>query len=108
MIEGMAAAVGMAERVPFANDLLVDDLGYIWIQSYRLPDGAGSREWRVFTETGQPVAVVQMPEGLRALAITPDVITGVRTDELGRQFVQLHALDRRGDIERRPLPPGCA
>ena len=108
MIEGMAAAVGMAERVPFANDLLVDDLGYIWIQSYRLPDGAGSREWRVFTETGQPVAVVQMPEGLRALAITPDVITGVRTDELGRQFVQLHALDRRGDIERRPLPPVCA
>lgn len=108
MIEGMAAAVGMAERVPFANDLLVDDLGYIWIQAYRLPDGAGSPEWRVFAETGQPVAVVQMPEGLRALAITQDTVTGVRTDELGRQFVQLHALDRRGDIERRPLPPGCA
>ena len=108
MIEGMAEAVGMAERVPFANDLVVDDLGYIWTQSYQLPDGAGSPEWRVFTETGQPIGVVEMPEGLRALAITQDTVTGVRTDELGRQFVQLHALDRRGDIERRPLPPGCA
>lgn len=97
----------MAERVPFANDLIVDDLGYLWIQSWQLPDGPGSPEWRVFTETGQPIGVVELPEGLRALAIAEDAITGVRMDELGRQFVQVHALDRGGDLESRPLPPGC-
>ena len=107
MIETMGRAVGMAARVPFANELIVDDLGYIWIQPYRLPDGAGSREWRLFTEAGEAVGVVEMPEGLRVLAIAADAITGVRTDELGRQFVQVHGLDRRGDLEIRPMPPGC-
>ena len=107
MIEVMGEAVGMAERVPFANDLIVDDLGYIWIQSWQLPDGPGSPEWRVFSESGQATEVVTMPEGFRILAITADEITGVRTDELGRQFVQVHALDRRGHGESRPLPPGC-
>ncbi|WP_419950069.1 hypothetical protein [Candidatus Palauibacter sp.] len=107
MIEVMAEAVGMAERVPFANDLIVDDLGYMWIQSWQLPDGSGSPEWRVFTETGREIGTVQLPEGFRVLVIATDAITGVRTDELGRQFVQVHALDRRGDLESRPPPPGC-
>lgn len=107
MIEVMGEAVGMAERVPFANDLIVDDLGYIWIQSWQLPHGPGSPEWRVFTETGRGIGTVRLPDGLRVLEISAGALTGVRTDEFGRQFVQVHALERRGDLERRPLPPGC-
>ncbi|WP_419941222.1 6-bladed beta-propeller [Candidatus Palauibacter sp.] len=107
MVEAMGEAVGMAERIPFAYDLIVDDLGYVWIQPYQLPDGPGNSEWRVFAETGQAIGPVQLPEGLRALAISTDAILGVRRDDLGRQFVQVHALDRRGDVESRPLPPGC-
>lgn len=103
----MADAAGMADRVPFANDLIVDDLGHIRARSRQLPDGSGSPQWRVFTETGQAVGVVEMPESFRVFAISADAITGVRTDELGRQFVQLHALDRGGDLGSRPLPPGC-
>lgn len=107
MIEVMGEAVGMAERVPFANDFIVDDLGYIWIQSWQLPDGPGSPEWRVFTETGRGIGTVRLSEGLRVLDISAGALTGVRTDEFGRQFVQVHALERGGDLERRPLPPGC-
>ena len=106
MIEGMGEAMGMAERIPFAHDL-VDDLGYVWAQPHELPDGPGSSEWRVFAETGQAIGTVHLPVGLRALAISTDAVVGVRTDDLGRQFVQVHALARRGDVESRPLPPGC-
>ena len=49
----------------------------------------------MFTETGQTIGTVQLPEGLRR------PITGVWTDELGR-IVQVHALDRGGDLETRP------
>ncbi|MCY3599624.1 MAG: hypothetical protein OXN85_06610 [Gemmatimonadetes bacterium] len=107
MIEVMGEAVGMAERVPFANDLIVDELGYIWIQSWQLPGGPGSPEWRVFTETGRGIGTVQVPEGFRVLDISAEALTAVRTDELGRQFVQVHALDRREAVATLPLPPGC-
>ncbi|WP_419164131.1 hypothetical protein [Candidatus Palauibacter sp.] len=107
MIEGMGEAMGMAERIPFAHDLIVDDLGYVWAHPHELPDGPGSSEWRVFAETGQAIGTVHLPVGLRALAISTDAVVGVRTDDLGRQFVQVHALARRGDVESRPLPPGC-
>lgn len=107
MIEVMGEAIGMAERVPFANDLIVDELGYIWIQSWQLPDGTGSPEWRVFTKTGRGIGTVRLPEGLRALHISAEAVTAVRTDELGRQFVQVHGLERRDALEILPLPPGC-
>jgi len=107
MIEVMGNAIGMADRVPFANDLIVDDLGYIWIQSWQLPAGPGSPEWRVFTETGRGIGTVRLPEGLRVLDISADAITAVRTDEFGRQFVQVHALERRAAVDILPPPPGC-
>ena len=107
MIEVMAAAVAMAERVPYANDLIVDEPGYIWIQSWQLPQGPGSPEWRVFTETGRGIGTVRVPEGLRVLDISAETLTAVRTDELGRQFVQVHALERRDALEILPLSPGC-
>ncbi|MYC89444.1 MAG: hypothetical protein F4X22_14590 [Gemmatimonadales bacterium] len=107
MIEVMGEAVGMAARVPFANDLMVDEPGYIWIQSWRLPGGPGSPEWRVFTETGRGIGAVRLPEGLRVLHISAEALTAVRTDELGRQFVQVHALERRDTLAMLPVPPGC-
>ena len=53
------------------------------------------------------IGTVRLPDGLRVLDISAGALTGVRTDEFGRQFVQVHALERGGDLERRPLPPGC-
>jgi len=107
MLETLAEATPMAERVPFAGGLLVDDLGYIWAQRYELPEGGAGTEWRVFTETGGSVGTVVLPERFHAVAIAADTILGVFTDELGRQDVRVYSLDRGGDTDVRPMPAGC-
>ena len=107
MIEAVGAAAGMAEQIPFVNDMIVDDLGYIWGQRYQLGDGSSNAEWRIFSEAGQAVGTIRLPEGLRILSISADTIAGVWTDSFGRQYVRMHTLNRGRDIESRPLPAGC-
>lgn len=107
MLEGLAATVPMAGRVPFGSGLIVDALGYIWVQRYQLPDGYPSSDWRVFTETGIASGTVVLPEGFRAVEISADAILGVFTHEMGREDVRVYALNRGGDVERRPALPGC-
>ena len=108
MFETLAEATPMADRIPFGSHLLVDDLGYIWAQRYKLPRGAGSPEWRVFTQTGRVAGTVILPERFHAVEISATNILGVFTDELGRQDVRVYSLDRGGDSERRPIPAGCS
>ena len=107
MFETLAEATPMAERVPFAGDLLVDELGYIWAQRYELPEGGAGTEWRVFSETGGSVGTVVLPERFHAVGISAGTILGVFTDELGRQDVRGYSLDRGADTATRPLPAGC-
>ena len=97
----------MAEWVPFADHLVVDDLGYIWAQRYALSDYEGSAEWRVFTETGAAIGTVTLPVSMRVTEIAADAILGFHTDEHGQQDVRMYALDRGGDIEPLPSLPGC-
>ena len=108
MLETLAEATPIAELVPFASGLLVDDLGYIWAQRYELPEGGSSTEWRVFTETGSSVGTVVLPERFNAVGVSADTILGVFTDELGRQDVRVYSLDRGGDTATRPMPAGCS
>ena len=107
MIRRMANRISMAERVPFVNKLVVDDLGYIWAQRYQFPDGPGSPQWQVFTETGTGIGTVTLPVALDVMEISAGAILGVHTDDLGRQEVRAYSLDRGGEVERLPLPPGC-
>ncbi len=107
MLERLATAVPMADRVPYGSDVMVDDLGYIWVERYQLPDGYPSSNWRVFTETGAAAGAVVLPEGFRPGEISADAILGVFTHEMGVEDVRVYALDRGGDAERRPAVPGC-
>ena len=97
----------MAEWVPFVNKLVMDDLGYIWAQRYQFPDGPGSPQWQVFTETGTGIGTVALPIGLDVLEISAGTILGVHTDDLGRQEVRVYSLDRGAEVESLPLPSGC-
>ena len=107
MLERLATTVPMADRVPFGSDVIVDDLGYLWVQRYELPDGYPSSHWRVFTETGTAAATVVLPEGFRPVRVSANEILGVFTHEMGLEDVRVYALDRGGDVRRRPVLPGC-
>lgn len=107
MIEGMGKRMPMAQWIPFAHAMIVDGLGYIWTQDYRLPGGSGSVNWRVFTETGRAVGTVKLPQGLRVMAISEGVIIAVGENAHGLQEVRLYRLDRGGFGEKRPVPLGC-
>ena len=104
----MSRRFGMAEWVPFADRVVVDDLGYIWAQRFEFSEFDGSADWRVFTETGTAVGTVTLPVAMQVTEITADAILGFHTDEHGQQDVRIYALDRGRDTEPRPLPPGCA
>ena len=106
-IRSMSRRVGMAEWVPFADHLVVDDLGYIWAQRHELGDYDGSADWLVFTEAGTAIGTVTLPVSLQVKEISTDAILGFRTDEHGQQDVRIHSLDRGRDIEPRPPLPGC-
>lgn len=67
----------------------VDALGALWVSQ----DAAASR-WRVYVDSGAPVAAVTLPEGLDALQFTASEIVGVRSDSLGLQHVVVHGFDR--------------
>lgn len=107
MLEQLAGAVAMAERVPIGQELLVDELGYIWVRRYELPEGGNSSEWRVFTETGSAIGKVVLPEGFSARVISADAILGVLAHPMGQQDVRLYELNRGRDAARRPAPRGC-
>ncbi len=107
-LRSMSRRFGMAEWVPFADHLVVDDLGYIWAQRYELSDFDGSAEWRVFTEAGTAIGTVTLPVALRVTEISAEAILGFHTDENGQQDVRIYALDRGRDVEPRPSLPGCA
>ena len=106
-LRSMSRRVGMADWVPFADRVVVDDLGYIWAQRFEFSGFDGSAEWRVFTEAGTAVGTVTLPEAMQVTEISADAILGFDTDEHEQQDVRIYALDRGRDIEPRPPLPGC-
>jgi len=107
LVRSMSRRVRMAERIPFAHTVVVDELGYIWAQRFRPPEGEGGAEWRVFTETGALAGTVTLHDRFRVMEISSDEIVGVQTGDLGEEEVRVYALYRDADVDRRPLPLEC-
>lgn len=107
MIEGIGNSVRMARSVPFAHAIVVDALGYIGTQDYELPEGAGSGNWRVFTESGESIGTVKLPKGLRVMAITGGRIVAVGKSAHGLDEVRIYGVDRGDVVETRAVPNGC-
>lgn len=81
---------------PAHGHLVVDDVGYLWIQEYRhlreyaLP---GSRQWTVLGPDGEWITDVVVPD-LEVHHIGEAFVLGWRLDELGVEEVVLFPLDR--------------
>ena len=73
--------------------LLVDDLGYVWLEENRLDlDAPGT--WSVFHRSGAYVASVVMPARYRAFDVRGNVVYGVWRDEFDVEYVQARSLNR--------------
>lgn len=84
------------ESVPVYQGLLVDDLGYLWAEHFRV-DTAESPTWSVFDPEGAALGTIQTPEGLVIFQIGEDFLIGRMTDELGVEQVAQYSLDRTAD-----------
>jgi hypothetical protein len=93
--------------MPLVNDLIIDELGFLWVQPYAAPFGEG-REWLVLTGEGTAVGMVQMPPRLRVLQVTSNRVIGVRKNEQGEDLIQEYRLNRVGLVAPSDeWPPAC-
>jgi hypothetical protein len=80
---------------PAFAGIMVDPLGRVWLQAYGRYGVTGpepSSRWQVFLATGEWLAEVHMPRGLRVLAISDSSVLGVTRRELDLEQLQVHSL----------------
>ncbi len=89
------ADMPLVEAFPAFARVLVDRLGYVWVEEYRLP-GERHRLWTVFDPEGRVLGLVEMPGSFAVTEIGEDYILGTREDELDIEYVESWPLDRSG------------
>ncbi len=92
---------GMAEVLlptyPFCSGLLVDALGYVWLErfhhSFRMSDDR--RSWLVFSPDGAWLGQLDLPANFEAFEVDESRILGVARDSMEVETVQVLRLTRR-------------
>jgi hypothetical protein len=79
--------------LPVFDALNVGEDGSVWLRQYELAPNE-TRQWSVFDEAGRILAVVDVPARIRILDIGGDVLLARVEDELGVEFLQVHAIER--------------
>lgn len=95
-IGGTAPFFGPAGGMPGYGGLLSDPLGNVWIAAYRVPRVRSPGRYFVVSPRGAWLGWVDIPAGLRVLAIGTDRVLGVEEDELDRQAVVMYELTQAG------------
>jgi hypothetical protein len=83
--------------VPAYSDILVDDLGMLWVADFALGSiGVDRRalDWTVFDTTGRIIARATIPAGLRLTHVGSELVVGVVKDTLDVEYVTVHRLQR--------------
>jgi hypothetical protein len=94
------------ERLSVFWNLIVDELGFVWVQRYEplrhaavlggLSESRGAGgSWQIFSPNGVAAGVVEMPPDLQPVQITANAIVGIARDDLGVESVRVHTLQRR-------------
>jgi hypothetical protein len=86
---------------PAYGDLLADTEGNLWVAEYA-PDPLEPRSWSVLAPGGALLGRVGMPESFELRQAGADWVVGVWRDELGVEFVRMHALLKQPDPLARP------
>jgi hypothetical protein len=79
------------DRLPAYDRIVVDDQARLWVREW---SGTGpSRNWWIFTEAGELLGSVQVPQGATLYAVLCGSAWGVLTDELDVGYVVRYALN---------------
>jgi hypothetical protein len=85
--------VQFPERKGFFGRLVVDPQGLVWVQR---PGESLTETWEVRTLDGRRLGRLQVPAGMRVLAVTPHSLYVVQKDELDVETLHRYRLLRRG------------
>jgi len=81
-------AAQIPEVTPALSSMLEDGFGSIWLGEFRLDDEP--QVWRVVSPTGQVIATVETPAGVRLVEVGPNHMLGVKTDTDDLQTVLVY------------------
>ena len=82
------------EHLPCCQSLVVDALGYIWVERYRLP-WEGDPRWDVLDASGRWLGSVGTPTGLNVIQVGADFVLGSAADSLGVERIVVYTLSKR-------------
>jgi len=88
-------------RYPAYSDLMVDDLGYIWVERFVLP-WAQERRWGVFDPDGSFLGHIEVPRDFDATDVDATRLAGVATDELGVPRIRVYEITRNRPPSETP------
>ncbi|HEY8482960.1 MAG TPA: hypothetical protein VIL13_00005 [Longimicrobiales bacterium] len=84
-----------ADHMPWISNLIVDDLGYLWVEEYRSPlEEKLPVTWSVFDPDGRWLGSVTLPARFKVKQIGEDFVLGIWEDEYDVQHVRLYDLVR--------------
>lgn len=91
----LLAEAPLPDSLPAAQGVVVDNLGYIWVEHYR-PPWESEPTWAILDANGRWLGTVHTPRGLRIYEIGADYVLGVWRDEMNVEYVRMYALRRAG------------
>jgi hypothetical protein len=93
-IEASYRAMEYPETFPLFDDLLIDQVGWLWVRDYLRPTDEIGR-WRIYSPDGVMTAQVFAPRDFTLMDAGRDYVLGRLRDELDLERVMLFALTDR-------------
>ncbi len=96
-----------ADTFPMFDQIMVDDLGNVWVRNYQWVDLGTGKSWTVFDTEGRFLGEVTTPTILELHQIGADYILGRMRDPVGREAVYTFELLKTGTSPSAgPAPSG--
>ena len=94
-LKGMAEVLLPTE--PFCSGLLVDELGYVWVERFHHPFKTSDepRSWMIFSPDGAWLGQVDFPPNFEVVEVEESRVLGMAMDSMEIQTVQVLGLRRR-------------
>jgi hypothetical protein len=80
--------------VPAFTEIQVDVDGNVWVKRFT-PPGQSENRWAVFARSGEFLGHIHLPTGFTLTDLGPNRITGIVTDDLGVDRVEVYAVEKR-------------